>query len=202
MEKGTILKEIKNLILKFGYDGKEKDEEKFVDAKVGDTIIRVEADDFAEGLQLLVVTDEGVIPAPAELAGEHVLEDGRVIVVNEGGIITEVRTATSEDETEENFEIQIEAEPKVDETAGMTSSVVEELEKRITDVEEMVKEMFEATKKTAEFSSIVSEKIDNFVKDTPAQIDFKSIKTEYNGKEDKKAGIENHLEKIRTLRKK
>lgn len=82
MDKKSILKEIKNL-LSFNSDLK------FLDAKLADgiTIVRVEADAFAVGLPLLVVTENGLTQAPT---GSHILEDGTEVVVDELGMITAI----------------------------------------------------------------------------------------------------------------
>jgi len=203
MDKGNILKEIKKLI-KFN---SETEMINFIDAKTADgVIVRVEGEAFEVGAQLLIVSEDGVIPAGPELAGEHTLEDGVKIVLDETGTITEIIAAEEleeekvEDGVEEEFEIETPGmEEKVDETAGMTASTLEEkvdeMEKKILEMEGIIKEMYGANKEVAQFSSLVLEKLDTFIVDTPAELEFKSIKTEYkkvieNNKTNKFSGLE------------
>lgn len=80
---------------------------------------------------------------------------------------------------------------------------IQEMENKIADIEKMVSEMLPVVKKSAEFSNDVMNKLDTFVQDTPAQIEFASIKSEYKDfvkgkKEQKTSG----LESIKNLRKK
>ena len=208
MDKKSILGEIKKLI----NFTTEETKEAFVDAKVGDLIIRVEGDDFAVGLPISIVTEDGVIPASPDLAGEHVLEDGRIIVLDEAGIITEVKEAVGEVEVEELAE-EVKEEEKIEKLTEEVKMEIEkmieekekekygDLEKRIEEMENIVKEVLEVNKETANFSSEVIKKLEDFVKDTPAEQSFKSIKTEYNASE-KGNKIKTNLESIRNLRKK
>ena len=89
-DKKSLLSEIKSLI----FSSEEKTELKFIDAKSGDLILRVEADDFAKGLKLLVVTPDGAIEAED---GTYQLEDGRELYVV-AGLIDKIEVA---DETAE-----------------------------------------------------------------------------------------------------
>lgn len=216
MDKINILSEIKKLMT-FG-------EEKinFRDAKVGDLIIRVDADDFAEGLVVTVVTEDGVIPASPDMAGEHDLGDGRAIVIDETGLITEIKEVPVleedevilEEDKKEDFEEVIEEvveeiENKEDFVEEKEEEMKEEdkkdekyeaLELRIKEMEDKIKEMIELNKQTEDFSKVVIEKLDGFIKDTPAELEFKSIKTEYTN--DFKNKRMTNLEVINNLRKK
>lgn len=89
----------------FGYDivkkeatdlSKEEGKEavKLEQAKLADGETVVEFDNLAAGENLYVMADGERIPAPE---GEHELEDGRVVVVAEEGIIAEIREKTSEE---------------------------------------------------------------------------------------------------------
>jgi hypothetical protein len=273
-DKKTILGEIKDILF-----GANK-ELKFLDAKSGDLILRVEADDFAEGMVVSLVTPDGLIPvedgtypledgrelyivagkidkiempeeemieetidetADIEMAettlmdgtkvkvegdvavgnkvlvekdgeyvqateGQHNLADGKVIYVDADGLINEIQTPETKS-VDEEMEIAVEAPAYVDETAGMTSSVTQEmfggLEKRMAELEDKIKEMEAVTKEMAKYSKSVEDKIENFVKDTPAELEFKSLKSEFNSKivVEKKTQNDN-LEAIRNLRAK
>jgi hypothetical protein len=213
MDKKSILGEIKKLI---NFNAEET-KEAFKDAKVGDLIIRVEGEDFAVGLPVLIVTEDGAIPASPDLAGEHVLEDGRIIVLDEAGVITEVREAVGEVEElaeevkeEEKMEEEDKIEKLTEEVKKEIETLIEEkemkkygdLEKRVEEMESIIKEMMEVNKETANFSSAVVKKLEDFVKDTPAEQSFKSIKTEYSAQNEKGNKIKTNLEVIKNLRKK
>lgn len=62
------------------------------------TRIFTEADAFIVGSAVQIETEEGMIPAPA---GEHQMEDGNIIVVDEAGVIVEIKTPEAEEEEEQ-----------------------------------------------------------------------------------------------------
>lgn len=212
-DKKSILNEIKTIL--FG------EVKSFIDAKSGDLILRVEADAFAPKLPLLVVTPDGPIAAED---GEYILEDGTKLEVI-GGIIEEVSAPevdlgehTPEEVVEEKMEVVADLEPAVDETGEIKKEEVmgdksieekmaemeekvEEMKNKMKEMESVVEEMKSTTKEMASFSKSVSDKIETFVENTPAELTFKSIKAELNegGKINRK---ESNLDSIKNLRKK
>lgn len=71
---------------------------KLMEAMLKDGETKIEAEAFEEGQSVFVVTEEAEkIPAPE---GEHTLEDGRVLVVDDKGMITEVKEAQAEEAPE------------------------------------------------------------------------------------------------------
>lgn len=207
MNKKTIVDKIKSIVF-----NKEEVIEKFLDAKSGDLILRVEADAFAPKLPLLVVTPEGVIPAED---GEYILEDGTVLEVK-AGLIDEISTkeedviseevpteAVMSEEVVEELGIEADLMPKVDEEViAPTASVLpEELLSRLEKLELLMEEMSKENKSVSEFSKMVENKLDTFVDGTPAEQEFKSIKSEYNSISDNKSKTENNLDRIKNLRK-
>lgn len=230
-----ILKEIKGLIF-----SEEKEDLKFVDAKAGEMIVRVEADEFEEGLPLLIITEDGPIPAGA---GEHLLDDGRTIVTDDSGLIVEIKaseTLEEEEPIEEKMEEEAVVEEEVKEEVEMTEDVKEEIKEeikeelaeevkedvkekveekleeekpedevvvalteRIEKLEKDIEEMLALTKETAQFSSHVKSKLETFVDETPAKMEFTSIKSTYKPSiEAKKATAGNRLTEISKIRKK
>jgi len=201
MDRKNILKQIKNLI-KFS-------EHKFIDAKLTDneTIVQAEGDTFEVGAQLSLVTPDGLIPAPA---GEHTTLEGVKIYVDEAGIITEIETvelcempempaAVEETLAEVDEEVQVEDEN----VENMYKKKMEEMEARIAEVEKMMNEMLPVVKQASEFSNDVLTKLDTFVKETPAEVQFSSIKSEYKEfVRDNKERKSNGLEGIKNIRKK
>lgn len=66
--------------------------------KLADGVTILEADSFETGMEIVIVTeDEQRIPLPI---GEYELEDGRVLVVVEEGMISEVKEMETEEEVE------------------------------------------------------------------------------------------------------
>lgn len=203
MDKKSILKKIQD-IMTFSA---EEEVKQFLDAKTVDgVIVRTNAEAFVVGDPLFVITEDGEMAAPA---GEHILEDGTILIVDEGGTLTEVRLpeveVEVETETVEMAEETIEEEVKEEEMEEeVAEDKIEALVKRLEAIEEMVKKMAEEEKEDYKaFSNAISEKIDSFIKDTPAELEFKSIKAEYTSQKEVKKNTElSNLERIKSLRKK
>jgi len=78
-------------------------EVKLEQMKLGDGVTVLEAEMFEAGNEVFVVTeDEQKIPVPV---GEYELEDGRILVVVEEGIIAEIKEKEVEEEEVEEVEI-------------------------------------------------------------------------------------------------
>ena len=105
----TAISEIKNLMKKFGfYTETPIVEEKFLDAKLKDgTVIKVEGEELVEGAKVVVVTEEGEVPAPD---GVHELEDGSKVETKEG-IVAKIEAPAMEEEPK--VEIEVEAEEEI-----------------------------------------------------------------------------------------
>ena len=71
----------------------------------------LEAESFEKGAEVFVVADEERVPAPV---GEHKTADNMVIVIEEEGIIAEIKEAEAEEESPE-AEAEVEAEEKEEE---------------------------------------------------------------------------------------
>jgi hypothetical protein len=208
-DKMQILKQIKSLIFS---TEEPTTSETFKDLKVGENILRVEAEELAEGLQAYLVTEDGLIPVGPELAGEHVLEDGTKITLDEAGVIVkievgeapvEVETPVEEELAEVPVEEEVKEEVKDEVKEEVKDEVIAELMGRIEKLEAVVEEMIGVNKEVAEFSSIIKGKLDTFIKDTPADLEFKSVKTEF--KSDVTRGKEkanDRLESIKNFRMK
>ena len=116
--------------------------------KLDDNITVIEAESFEAGNEVVVVTeDEQKIPLPV---GSYNLEDGRVLVVAEEGVIAEVK-----EKEEEAPEVEEEIEVPAEEEATKEDEMSNEPEQTITKtIESVVKETFfaemEALKKENE----------------------------------------------------
>ena len=73
------------------------------------TRIFTDADAFVVGSAVQVETAEGMVPAPQ---GEHQMEDGNIIVVDEAGVILEIKAPEVEEEEPVEVELAEDEEDK------------------------------------------------------------------------------------------
>jgi len=158
----------------------------FVDAKLVDgTVVKVSGDALVEGAKVVVVTEEGEIPAPD---GVHELEDGTKVETKEG-IISKVEEAVKEAEGElpevEKPEVEIEV------PVGMEKELVDM-------VKEFVSKMGEKIKKMEEQMSSLNSEFNQFKKE-PAAKKIADGKTEKFNKVDDV--LDEKINSIMSLRK-
>ena len=113
----------------------------------------VSAETFEKGSEIFIVTDDEKVAMPV---GEYILEDGRLVVVSEEGIIADVREVSDEvpaKETKEGEEITEDLAEEVVETevpeevATEVEAIIEAVVEVIAPVIEEVKEEIEMLKK-------------------------------------------------------
>jgi len=92
----------------------------------------IEADEFAEGNAVFIVTEDDRVPLPI---GEYSLEDGRMIVIAEEGVI-----ASLGDKVEEVEEAVMEEEKK-EEVVEMNYASKEELAEAVAEMKDMIEEV-------------------------------------------------------------
>ncbi len=68
-----------------------------------DGVTTIEAESFEAGMSVAIVTDGGTVALPV---GEYTLEDGRILIVEQEGIIAEIKEAEA---PEQEVEVEIEA---------------------------------------------------------------------------------------------
>ena len=109
----------------------------------------LEAEVFEAGNEVFVISGEDRVPAPV---GEHLLSDGRVLVITEEGLIAEIKEAAAEEVEEESVEIEVEAsaeestelaEVEVKEEAPAVAAIVEKVLEEIAMMREEMKAMRE-----------------------------------------------------------
>ena len=120
MNTTEILTKIKTLL------GVESEEVRLAQMKLEDGLTIVESD-FEEGASIEIVTEDGKVSMPV---GDYTLEDGRMVVVKEEGLIAEIKEAKEEEE--------------------ITEEVTEEEARSEEDEKEMYKEETKAPKKVIE----------------------------------------------------
>ena len=125
MKNSTLLQHIKSLL------SKEINLEQML---MGDGVTKIEAETFEAGKEVFVVTeDEQKIAVPV---GEYELEDGRILVVVEEGIISEVKEKEEEvEEVEEETKEEV-TEPMPEEEMSAPVSTPKKT------IESIVKETF------------------------------------------------------------
>ena len=109
----------------------------------------LEAEVFEAGNEVFVISGEDRVPAPV---GEHLLADGRVLVVNEEGVIAEIKEAAAEEEASVEIEVEASAEEpaetelaevEVKEEAPAVAAIVEKVLEEIAMMREEMKAMRE-----------------------------------------------------------
>ena len=109
----------------------------------------LEAEVFEAGNEVFIVSGEDRVAAPV---GEHLLSDGRVLVITEEGVIAEIKEAAAEEVEEESVEIEVEAsaeestelaEVEVKEEAPAVAAIVEKVLEEIAMMREEMKAMRE-----------------------------------------------------------
>jgi hypothetical protein len=133
---------------------------KLASAKLDDGVTVVEAEEFAPGAALSVVAADGSkSPAPA---GEHILEDGSVVLVDESGSIVSIETKAVEDVEkvveEEANKVKMADEAPVDgsepvapkkEDAVIDEKIAEVMKKVMMAIEPLVNDIAEVKSKMA-----------------------------------------------------
>jgi len=93
----------------------------------------LEADAFEADNEIFIVTEDERVAVPV---GEYQLEDGRILVVAEEGIISEVKEA-GEEEVEEEVE-EVEAEEEKEEMGYATKEELAEVKEMIKEIKAML----------------------------------------------------------------
>ena len=174
----SAIQEIKSLMVQFGFLKNEEAEivkEIFLDSKLIDgTAIKVSGDSLIEGAKVVVVTEEGEIPAPD---GVHELEDGTKVETKEG-LIAKIEEAVAEapEMEEPKVEIEVSKEEKMEsEVVSLLKDLVVKLGEKIASLEGKVEGMsadFNAFKKEPAAKKIADGKTEKFNK-TDDYIDSK-----------------------------
>ena len=123
MKSNNVIEKIKDVL-------NLNEEVKLEQAKLDNGTV-IEADAFESGKEVFIVTEDEKVALPI---GEYALEDGKILVVTEEGLISEIKDAEAEEETEEEVE---EVEAKEEEKEEMGYATKEEL----AEVKSMIEEI-------------------------------------------------------------
>jgi hypothetical protein len=97
----------------------------------------LEAESFEAGNEVFVVSGDDRVAAPV---GEHLLEDGRVLVITEEGVIAEIKEAAAKAE-EVEVEVEAAASTELAEEVEEAPAVVAIIEKVLEEIAMMREEM-------------------------------------------------------------
>jgi hypothetical protein len=106
----------------------------------------LEAEEFAAGQEVFIVTEEDKIALPV---GEYELDDARVLVVEEEGIISEIKSAEAEEEAPE---VEVEA---AEEEMGYVKK--EEFAAAVEEIKAMIDELKAGMDKKEEMAAEAAE---------------------------------------------
>jgi hypothetical protein len=118
----------------------------------------LEAEAFEAGNEVFIVTEDEKVAVPV---GEYQLEDGRILVVAEEGLIAEIKTEEAEEEAEEETAEEVEeVEAKEEEKEEMGYATKEELAEVKSMIEE-IKAMLEPKEDLSadELGNLVTEEL-------------------------------------------
>jgi hypothetical protein len=162
----------------------------FVDAKLIDgTKIKVEGEDLLEGAKVVVVTEEGEIPAPD---GVHELEGGLKVETKEG-VITRIEQVVSEEMEEvevegpKGSESEVDMPDPMDEFIALVKDMMEKISEKMKSMEEKVEEV------KSDFNSFKKE---------PAGKKISDGKTDFNKQSNSDDVIADRLSAISAMRTK
>lgn len=150
----------------------------FNSAKLVDgTEISVEGE-FEEGKSCFVETEEERIPAPA---GKHQSEDGKLITVDETGVITSIEELEEEEEVEANEEVKEEEVAMEEEVEETTEEVVMEEEEvdMVMEIVTALKPFMDNLDELKEKVATMEEKYNTFAS-APAAKPIKKVSEDFN----------------------
>lgn len=164
------IQQIKDLMKQFGF----LKEEKFMDVKLVDgNVLKIEGDSIAAGAKVMVVTEEGEVPAPN---GEYELEDGTKIIVAEG-VIAESMAESEEAPAEENAPEELIDTPEIPGETPVEDPIVEEVAEPIAEtilatllpVLEEIKSLADGMKKVNDELASMKNDFESFKKEPAAK---------------------------------
>jgi len=142
--------------------GMEKPEQEFKEAKLADGVTIVTWDGELLGADLMVISEEGKIPAPD---GDHTLESGEIVTVADGKVINIEPAKEEEEEIEIELAEDAEVEAEIESEDYDMKSVVSMLKECMTKIEMLEKKMGETKmeEKVEEAMSAINNHKDAFV---------------------------------------
>ena len=141
MKATEVLKKAKELL------SIETEEVKLATATLENGTI-VEAESFAAGQEVFIVTEDEKVALPV---GDYTLEDGNVLMVKEEGIIDSIGAAQEEEEpSEESLNEETELEEDKEEMGYATKEELAEVKSMIEEIKAMIKDKEEMSEEVSE----------------------------------------------------
>lgn len=144
------VEQVEETVLEENVEAQEEVKVELAQAKLENGTV-LEAEAFEAGNEIFIVTEDEKVAVPK---GEYQMEDGRILVVEEEGIIKEIKEAEEKEEVEaeeEKEEMQYvrkeEFESAVEEIKGMINELKKDKEE-MAKVEEQVKQELSETPAT------------------------------------------------------
>jgi len=150
----------------------------------------LEAEKFEAGNEIFIVTEDERIALPI---GEYELENGMVLVIEEEGLIKEVKSS----ESEEAPEVEVEVEAEKEEKEEMGYATKEELAEVKSMIEE-IKAMLEP-KKEEEMSEVKEELSSELPKEVLAELSQPAVEPINTNAEVVKQKVQFNIASKRTL---
>jgi len=130
MKSNNVIEKIKDVL-------NLNEEVKLEQAKLDNGTV-IEAGAFESGNEVFIVTEDEKVALPV---GEYALEDGKILVVAEEGIIAEIKDAEAEEETEEVEEVEAKEEEEMGyatkEELAEVKSMIEEIKAMLEPKEDL-----------------------------------------------------------------
>jgi hypothetical protein len=144
----------------------------------------LEAEVFEAGQEVFIVTDDEKIALPV---GEYKMEDGRILVIAEEGIIAEIKEEVAEEEKEAEPDAEVEAEAENVTPKKIVESITkEQFFTEVERLETMIKELQPKEELSAEPKEEVTEdpKVElEEIKHSPeAQVEKKQTFAKFNNR--------------------
>ena len=124
MKSNKVIEQIKNVL-------NLNEEVKLEQMKLDNGTV-IEADAFESGVEVFIVTEDEKVALPV---GDYTLEDGKILVVVEEGVISEIKEAETEEEVEEEIEVEAAEE---EEMAYATKEELAEVKSMIEEIKAML----------------------------------------------------------------
>jgi len=147
MKSIDMLKEIKNVLGIELSDTKEIVEEVKLEQMKLENGTVLEAEAFESDNEVFIVTEDEKVALPV---GEYELEDGKILKVEEEGIISEISEVSNEEEEKEE---KVEEEELKDEDKYATKEELAEIKSMVEEIKEMMKPKEEDYAKEEELMS-------------------------------------------------
>lgn len=131
MKPMEMLNQIKNVL---GVDLSTEEKVELAQAKLENGTV-LEAESFESGKEVFILTDDEKVALPI---GEYEMEDGKILVIAEDGIISEIKEGGEEEVVEEEVE-EVEEELN-EEDKYATKQELQEIKSMVEEIKELMKE--------------------------------------------------------------